>query len=346
MKTIYLYCCCCRCSLPLFQSLCRWSREFLFNPDLNWVLHIRCDSSPQFSKDYLVAECDYVSLENVYPLQPDKTLSALTWSTRVLPVQVLGRKATSAPYKFKSLLRMLHLETGNIEVACRRTVSFLNDMGVESKLALIPSLDQDLDGRARRTFENSLPLHDLDHAIHHCMEEIGSAWNHELFSVFESQLNTLAKYFSKSDNLERFRFHFILHNNKIDSEGAKRSINKMFLSACPTFVKHRWGYRYEVLKWMSSRSEFLMWLDHTAIGEPRSADNNFGDPDYVFSDAELRCLSILYTDKTAAACFWSLVNAMRLLCEWGHSLSGWLQGCYCHPTKEDTCQSSFNLYVV
>lgn len=147
----------------------------------------------------------------------------------------------------------------------------------------------------------------------------------------------------QSDNLERFRFRFILCNPKIRGDATKKSICKMFESACPTFVKHRWGYRYEVLKWMSTRSEFLMWLDPTSIGESRSAEDNFGDPDYVFTD-ELRCLKILFTDKSAAACFWGLANAMRLLCEWGHDLSGWLHGCYCHPTKEDPCHMQFNTF--
>lgn len=102
----------------------RWSREFLYNPQLQWVIHLRCDSSPQFSKDYLVAERDYISLESVYSLTPEQTLSALTWSSRVLPIQVLGRKATSVPFKFKALMRMLHLETGNIQAARRNSELF------------------------------------------------------------------------------------------------------------------------------------------------------------------------------------------------------------------------------
>ena len=80
-----------------------------------------------------------------------------------------------------------------------------------------------------------------------------------------------------------------------------------------------------------------MWLDPSSIsassGDP---SDNFGDPDYVFSDAEVKCLNLLFTDKHVAATFWSLASSMRILCTWGHTLSGWLHGCHCHPTNEDT----------
>ena len=276
-----------------------------------------------------------MNLESVYSLDAATTLASLTWSTRVLPVQVLGRKATTTAHKYRALLRMLHLETGSIEMAKVRTCSFLNDMGVESKLAILPDIDDSL---TRRAFPNTLPLHDLDHALHHVMEELRDCWDGAMFDLFEKQLNTLAKYFSKADNCERFRKHFILDNPAV-ADFAKQSISKMFESCCPSFIKHRWQYRYEVLTWMTRRSGFLMWLDPSSISAtPGDPSDNFGDPDYVFSDAELKCLSLLFTDKHVAATFWSLASSMRILCNWGHALSGWLHGCHCHPTKEDTCQ--------
>lgn len=208
----------------------------MYREDLQWALHLRADSSPQFARDYLIAECDYVNLESVYSLNPGSTLSSLVWSTRVLPVQVLGRKATTTAHKYRALLRMLHLETGSVELAKIRTCSFLNDMGVESKLSILPDIDAD---PSRRAFPNTLPLHDLDHAFHHVMEELRECWEPTLFDLFEKQLNALAKYFSKADNCERFRKHFILDNPRVVGEMRKQSISKMFQSCCPSFIKHR-----------------------------------------------------------------------------------------------------------
>ena len=303
-----------------------------------WALHLRADSSPQFSRDYLVIECDYVDLESVYSLDPSTVLEKLNWKTRVLPVQVLGRKATSTAFKYRALMRSVHLETGNANLAKLRTCSFLNDMGVESRLSLLPDLDDDNREEVplRRAFPNTLPLHDIDHALHHTMEEMKECWEHDLFDLFDRQLNTLAKYFSKSDNLERFRKHFIYDNDKIEGRDRKQSIAKMFETSCPTFIKHRWEYRYEVVTWMSRRSQFLIWLlDPSAIGGRSEQRDGFGDPDYSFSDAEIRCLELLTTDHGAAT-FWSLLHAQRLLCEWGHDVSLWLHGCHCHPAEEDS----------
>jgi hypothetical protein len=168
------------------------------------------------------------------------------------------------------------------------------------------------------------------------MEELKECWDNQMFDLFERQLNTLAKYFSMSDNLERFRKHFIYDNVKIDGASTKKSIAKMFETSCPSFIKHRWEYRYEVLKWMTHRSHFLIWLlEPDSIRGRENSGDGFGDPDYTFSDAEIRCLEVLTTDAGAAT-FWALAHAQRLLCEWGHDVSGWLHGCHCHQTKEDT----------
>ena len=322
LLAIWVWCC------PAI-SKARWSREHLYRDDIMWAIHLRADSSPQFSRDYLVTELDYVCLDDVYSLRPANTLQKLTWTTRILPVQVLGRKATSTAFKFRALLRSIHLETGNVNLSQARTFSFLNDMGVESKLALLPDIDS---GESRRAFPNTLPLHDVDHALHHVMEELRECWNPLMFDLFEKQLNTLAKYFSKADNCERFRKHFVYDNPKVEGDARKRSIAKMFETCCPTFIKHRWQYRYEVLTWVTGRSAFLMWLDPTSIS---SRDD--GNPEYVFSDAEIKCLELLFNDVRVSSCFWALAHAMRLLCEWGHGLSGWMHGCHCHPSKEAPC---------
>lgn len=289
----------------------------------------------------MIAECDVVDLQSVYSVNPQETLQRLTWTTRILPVQVLGRKATSTAYKYRSVERMLHLETGDAQLARLRTATFLGDMGTESKLPMMPDLsgvasDENLRTRA---FPNTLPIHDVDHALHHIIEELRTSWNQEMFDLFDKQLNTLAKYFSKADNCARFRKHFIIDNPMVEGSARKKSIAKMFESSCPTFVKHRWEYRYEVLTWMTHRSAFLMWLDPSTIESSAGADDNFGDPDYSFSDAELRCLNLLFTDKIVTSCFWALAHAMLALCSWGHKFSVWMHGCWCHSTAEVACLS-------
>ena len=182
-------------------------------------------------------------------------------------------------------------------------------------------------------------LFQMDHALHHIIEELRTSWNQEMFDLFDKQLNTLAKYFSKADNCARFRKHFIIDNPMVEGSARKKSIAKMFESSCPTFVKHRWEYRYEVLTWMTHRSAFLMWLDPSTIESSAGADDNFGDPDYSFSDAELRCLNLLFTDKIVTSCFWALAHAMLALCSWGHKFSVWMHGCWCHSTAEVACLS-------
>ena len=301
----------------------------MYRADLQWALHMRTDSSPQFSRDYLVCEVDLVDLESVYSLSPAATLQSLTWTTRLLPLQVLGRQSTSLPFKYRSLLRMLHLECGDVSLAKARTCSMLGDMGVEARLATVP--DYMHSGVESRAFQNGLPLHDIDHSLHHTMEELKSCFPSEVFELFDKQLNTLAKYFSKADNLARFRQLFILNNEQIQGYERKKSIARMFQSPCPTFVQHRWHYRFEVLQWMICRSSFLQWLDPASIASSGNGDAN---PEYSFSDAEIRCLTLLFTDKCVTEFFWSLACAQQLLCKWGHDVSGWLHGCHCHATAE------------
>ena len=75
-----------------------------------------------------------------------------------------------------------------------------------------------------------------------------------------------------------------------------------------------------------------MWLDPSTISARED-----GDPEYSFSDAEIKCLELLFNDKAVAATFWGLAHGMRLICQWGHDLSLWLHSCWCHPSREASC---------
>ena len=59
-------------------------------------------------------------------------------STRLLPLQLLGERATAAEHKVYRLNMALAAETGDSESALLRTYSLAMDMGVESKLFTAP----------------------------------------------------------------------------------------------------------------------------------------------------------------------------------------------------------------
>ena len=59
--------------------------------------------------------------------------------TRLLPLQLLGERATATEHKVFRMNMALTAETGNPEVALLRTYSLAFDMGVESKMFTAPS---------------------------------------------------------------------------------------------------------------------------------------------------------------------------------------------------------------
>ena len=185
-----------------------FSRRHVFNSCGNWIVHIRADASPQFGKEYFVVEIDKIDLSTV---GEGKTLSAMKScvSRRILPLQVLGQKASKAEHKVCRLLMALSSDCESTEVTLSRAYSIAFDMGVASKLFVAPPCgndsagmcvlpiqdgesqrDQDLD-EANRLCPRALPLGDADHAMHHCMLEMKSAFDH--WDSFHHALNSVAK---------------------------------------------------------------------------------------------------------------------------------------------------------
>eukprot|EP00439_Symbiodinium_sp_Y106_P038759 s4665_g4.t1 len=142
---------------------------------------------------------------------------------------------------------MLALEADDVEFARCSVRSLLSDMGVESGLWQLPTLTHDPAedfASQTRCFENAAPLADGDHMLHHCMTELElgfSAIDKEMWACFDSQLNGLAKVFSKRDHLERYLKTNILNNDKIPAQ-AKQGLTSMFRSTCPTYNKSRWHF--------------------------------------------------------------------------------------------------------
>lgn len=89
---------------------------------------------------------------------------------------------------------MLALEAPSVDVARTAVRSLLTDMGVESSLWALPSFTDD-----GKTFPRRMPLGDLDHMMHHVMSEGETAFasNNDMWTVFDRQINGLAKFFPK-----------------------------------------------------------------------------------------------------------------------------------------------------
>lgn len=208
---------------------------------------------------------------------------------------------------------MLALEAPSVDVARTAVRSLLTDMGVESSLWALPSFTDD-----GKTFPRCMPLGDLDHMMHHVMSEGETAFasNNDMWTVFDRQINGLAKFFSKKDACERFVQKYINENSKIPSY-SKKTLAAMFDRTCPTYCKNRWHFAFEVLHWISSREQLLQYLEPGSV----SAIDDI-------SSSEVEALKDL-TSGDARHKFWALFWAFYLLQSWGFSVHKFMHACPC-----------------
>ena len=98
-----------------------WAREHLLSLKADrakpWVLHLRCDSSPQFGRDYLVLQADYIQ----YGIDAASTVI----QKRLLPIQCVGSRAGSEAHKLDKLLHSLTLESEQVGVVVGRVAECL-----------------------------------------------------------------------------------------------------------------------------------------------------------------------------------------------------------------------------
>ena len=66
------------------------ARETLFNPESEFWLRTRLDSSPQYNGNYLVGECDVVHLTGVSFQTWTEVFHKVCVQQRLMPLQVLG----------------------------------------------------------------------------------------------------------------------------------------------------------------------------------------------------------------------------------------------------------------
>ena len=254
-----------------------YSRRMIFNTQTRWTCHIRSDSSPQFGKDYFVTEIDHVDLEPVNDSTTLRDMRALI-KRRILPLQLVGSRASSAEHKSFRLTMALSADTADTFVTLGRTSSIAFDMGTESKLFVAPEVGQVIPAAAqqqlsmyqpeRETFQpldlvlptsvphetdadsnmeavsrmcpRALPLGDADHALHHVMLELKAAFSK--WDWFHNCLNAISKYFRNWSRLRRFCSVCIENNPRFSSARLRDSFSSMFKTACPTLVEHRWEY--------------------------------------------------------------------------------------------------------
>lgn len=236
-------------------------------------------------------------------------------STRLLPIQVLGKQSTSAAFKAKSCERMLQLES-NDGIAQSRLRSLMTDMGTESSLWSIPNFSDP----SQKYFPYILPIADMDHGLHHCMEETSLAYDN--WDLFFKQLSGLSKLFGKRDSLDLFVKRYIWQNDSIP-ERAKKSLEAMFESACPSLCPHRWLYQYEVIRWLSKRQAFFKYLEPHMIAHDDDMSNEEGN-----------ALKRLVAEPKASAQFWATLWVEMQIHSFGFDVYNWLHSCPCHSEEE------------
>ncbi len=84
-----------------------FAREVLFSQDADrkqpWIVHIRADSSPQFGRDFLISQLDYV--------QFGTSCKDTVITKRLLPIQCIGSRSAGSHQKLEKMLFALTLES-------------------------------------------------------------------------------------------------------------------------------------------------------------------------------------------------------------------------------------------
>lgn len=115
-----------------------YSRRVYFSASKSWTCHLRADASPLYGKDYFVCEIDHINLEcitNTTTMREMKDLIA----RRILPVQLVGLRASTAVHKAFRLSLALAADTESPNMTLIRAYSIAFDMGTESKLFVSPA---------------------------------------------------------------------------------------------------------------------------------------------------------------------------------------------------------------
>ena len=156
---------------------------------------------------------------------------------------------------------MLSLES-DIADARLKIHSLLSDFGVEAGLWNLPNISEaDVNAERERCFPNCMPMNDIDHMLHHVVSDGEEAFGRDnaLWTDFRTQVEALAKCFSKRDHVERFTQKSIMENPSIPLQH-KKALMGMFQTMCPTYCPTRWHFFFDVLHWLSKREQIFDYL--------------------------------------------------------------------------------------
>lgn len=303
-----------------------YARQYLFNEAVNrqhpWVCHVRCDSSPQFGRGYLVTQVDYVLLGENY------IHTSIT--KRLMPLQCVGSRSGSAAHKLEKIKFCIGLESDDIAFTADRVCSILTDFGTESCLWFTPSSSSgdglDVDDVASAEdllmFKYGLPLPDADHALHHVMLCITEHFAFD--EQFHDQLNAVSRWFSNRDRCDRFIAKCILQNTNITNPKLKSSFAAMYRSTCPTLVTTRWSYLYDVLEWLIPRQQSLTYLLTDIKSRSGKKHDNFAE----FTEKEMNMIEVVADPSNKKfALFWASCCLSFQLAKWGAEMSSFFHSC-------------------
>ena len=338
------------------MATCVYARQYILSSSSQsrWYIHLRADASPKGGRDFFVCEYDWCQLGVSLPYASNMTVEQLLQEgrfaiqSRILPLAIVGSRAASAVHKGKLLLKSLSMESEDLKCTVRRTRSLLFDFGAEAGLWTLQDFLQeekrdqgeadDASASFSRLFSHALPIADVDHGLHHIMEEIPSAFSG--WRLFKDTLSAFARAFGKYYRLERFRDVCIGMNSSVP-EHYKGQLRALFRQLCPPFVDHRWEYLYETLAWVLPRKQAFMYLrldDFTSSASSRNPE----DDDDSLTVQQMQLLANLSEDCLESAEFWAIAELCQSLAAWGHWFSGVSHGCPCHSLAERRESTTFS----
>lgn len=317
------------------MATCVYARQYILSSSSQsrWYIHLRADASPKGGRDFFVCEYDWCQLGVSLPYASNMTVEQLLQEgrfaiqSRILPLAIVGSRAASAVHKGKLLLKSLSMESEDLKCTVRRTRSLLFDFGAEAGLWTLQDFLQeekrdqgeadDASASFSRLFSHALPIADVDHGLHHIMEEIPSAFSG--WRLFKDTLSAFARAFGKYYRLERFRDVCIGMNSSVP-EHYKGQLRALFRQLCPPFVDHRWEYLYETLAWVLPRKQAFMYLrldDFTSSASSRNPE----DDDDSLTVQQMQLLANLSEDCLESAEFWAIAvfGGLGPLVFWGFS---------------------------
>ena len=141
--------------------------------------------------------------------------------------------------------------------------SLLTDMGVESGLWVLP----DLAGAGGRCFPESMPLADSDHMLHHTMldAEDGFSRDNHLWANFDNQISGDLQMLFQAGPLRAVLSKETFGKTPTFLTMPNEGWHQCFPEKCPTYIKTRWHFAFDVLHWVAGRKQLIEYLEPASM---------------------------------------------------------------------------------